>query len=187
MRQSNFFIVHAKNIPASKKYDTLPKTDNAPYGLMQYRYWMYFYLSRGIRLAAFILFSSQIRLSEILPLRYFSIISDTIGAAQVAPNPAFSTTIAIAIFGLSFGANAMKMEWLPPCGFSAVPVLPHTIILSIRAIRAVEPLPPPFTAHCIPCIMGAKYCESTLVRMTLVYAVSSGKPSIFFIICGRIQ
>ena len=40
-------------------------------------------------------------------LRYFSIIKFAIGAAQVAPNPPFSTNTAMAIFGLSLGENAI--------------------------------------------------------------------------------
>ena len=45
----------------------------------------------------------------ILPVRYFSIISMAIGAAQVAPKPAFSTITEIAILGLFLGAKAIKI------------------------------------------------------------------------------
>jgi len=41
---------------------------------------------------------------------YFSIIKLVIGPAHLAPQYPFSTNTAIAIFGLSFGAKATKME-----------------------------------------------------------------------------
>ena len=42
--------------------------------------------------------------------KYFSTNKLAIGAAQIEPKPAFSTTTAIAILGLSLGANAKKTE-----------------------------------------------------------------------------
>ncbi len=47
-------------------------------------------------------------------VRYFSTIKLAIGADQVAPKPAFSTTTAIAILGLFRGAKATNTEWSFP-------------------------------------------------------------------------
>ncbi len=76
----------------------------------------------------------------------------TIGAAHVAPKPAFSTNTAIAIFGFVLGAKAKKTEWSFPCGFCAVPVLPQISMPGILAIRAV----PCSTTSCIPSITMGK-------------------------------
>ena len=46
----------------------------------------------------------------IFPFKYFSIISPAILPAQREPQYPFSTITAIAIFGLSLGANAIKIE-----------------------------------------------------------------------------
>ena len=46
------------------------------------------------------------------------------GPAVVEPYPAFSTRVAIAILGLSAGANITKMESSSPLEFWAVPVFP---------------------------------------------------------------
>ena len=76
----------------------------------------------------------------------------------------------MAIFGLSFGAKAIKTEWSFPNGFSAVPVFPHTIILSSAAILAVTPAPP-FTAASSPRIICSKFAESILI---LCFSVNLG-------------
>ena len=51
---------------------------------------------------------------SIFPFIYCSIIKLAIGSAHVAPNPAFSTTTAIAICGFSLGAYPTNIEWSFP-------------------------------------------------------------------------
>src|SRR5437868_2495293 len=72
------------------------------------------FIASGIRSAFAILSTSARRGVEMLSFKYLSIISEAIGAAHVAPKPAFSTTTAIAILGFSLGANATKSEWFLP-------------------------------------------------------------------------
>ena len=95
----------------------------------------------------------------ISPNKYCSIIRLAIGAAQVAPKPAFSTTTATAIFGSSIGAKPMKRLWSLPCGFCAVPVFPPIATLSILCQR---PVPYSNTRH-MPSLTTGKYLESTFV------------------------
>ena len=98
------------------------------------------------------------------PVRYFSSIRDATGSAQVAPNPAFSTYAATAIFGLSLGAKQMNTELSSPWGFCAVPVLPQTSSPGTAAAKAVPPAePPPLTALYMPSTAVAKYEVSTRV------------------------
>ena len=61
------------------------------------------------------------------------------GAANDPPKPAFSTSTAIAMRGLSNGANPTYHAWSFPWGFCAVPVFPAA---SIPWIRAMPPVPP---------------------------------------------
>ena len=104
-------------------------------------------------------FDSSIRcsryflLSDILPLRYFSITRDPIGTPYVAPKPAFSTYTHTAMRGLSYGAKPINAEWSLPCGFCAVPVLPATSMSGRFASEQV----PPSTAIRIPSATSLKY------------------------------
>src|SRR5690554_557488 len=88
-------------------------------------------------LPIYILFSRSVRV--ISPFKYFSIIKEAIGPAQVAPKPPFSIKTATTIFGFSFGANARNTEWslsftLSPftvAEFSTVPVFPQILMPGI--------------------------------------------------------
>jgi len=119
----------------------------------------------------------------IVSLRYFSAINPAMGAAHIFPKPPCSTYTEMAMRGLSLGANAMNMEWSSPWGFSAVPVLPQTMISAILALHEVPPLR--FTAPSMPSATAAKWMESTLVlwRSRKRSSIWSS-PSISFIICG---
>ena len=77
------------------------------------------------------------------------------GAAQVAPKPAFSTYATTAILGSSFGAKHINTEWSLPCGFWAVPVLPHITMPGMATDLAVAP-GPPCTAISIPLTTSGK-------------------------------
>ena len=122
---------------------------------------------------------------EVSPLKYFSISREAIGAAQVAPKPAFSTYAATAIFGSSIGAKQINTELSAPRGFWAVPVLPQMSSPFTSATQAVQPVPGPLlTALHIPLTAFWKWVVSTIVYCLSLYLGSISTPSDSLTMCG---
>src|SRR5688500_10475104 len=98
-----------------------------------------------MRFAAAILSTSFNFSVRNVSFRYFSIISDAMGAAHVVPKPEFSTTTAMAILGFSLGAKQTNIElslslilFLSMMRyFSAVPVFAQILIPGIITTLAV--------------------------------------------------
>src|SRR5882724_7390569 len=148
----------------------------------------------GSRLVDAILSTSFILSERMLSVKYFSIRKEPMGAAHVAPKPAFSTTMAIAIFGSSLGAKQTNIELFLSLALlpeiiryvSAVPVFAQILIPGTFAALAV----PVSTTSCIP-VATTSYklsgiCVNTsCFTMNLLNTVSSSLcPSILSTKCG---
>ena len=136
---TNFFSIRARKTSASCRRNT--ESMVKVYLLMR---WAFSILS-----------SIAFLFTDTLSLRYFSISRLAIGAAHVAPYPAFSMATAMAILGFSLGAKATNIEWsgilitvpFTMALFSAVPVLAHMVTPSSLAPAAV----PLSTTSCMAC------------------------------------
>ncbi len=130
------------------------------------------------KLPSIMCFSNHERFT--FPVRYFSMTKLAMGAAHLPPQYPFSTMTLRAIFGLSFGANAMNIEWsvswvLTPLihvKFSTVTVFQHTSIPCIDAMRAV----PFFTTFAMPSITGSKCSFDMLANRFVLYLTAMKSP-----------